>query len=938
MSDEPIPVLDAGQLVRIENVHRGFLYQHLYAVGCLLRAQRAGVTTVLVERDEDVEVVSADRRIYVQVKSRSGPLTWSDIESAMLRFATLRDEHACGSRAGAATFVLAANVEPGPRLQSRMKQQDWPPDVAVHWPTVKVANDAALPLPQADVAAALFDCTTHAGTLPYAQLSPETLIWKLAGAVMAASAGNPPRFDHAFKTAELPQLFEQLVIQLQDFPAPPARYRAHAEEPALQDDTRRVRIITGYSGAGKTAWVSQAAVHAQGLVVYFDVTDTPGPTVASSVARELAARLFGNQRGGFGKVLLPGATGSEILQLIGTHLAAKGEEAMIVIDNAHRIPPSDLARLVQHGTAFRFVLLCQPERSVAELQMLLGIASESLRGWTTDTVASEVSARGCRGDYAACERLLGLTAGMPLYVQNAIGIAHAEYAGDIGALCNDLEAKTHVVETAQELILRRVFEGYSDQERHAIGVLSLSEVPLDQAGTLAVLKAVLKANDQLVARLLRKLRTMGCLEVFGGNRTKIHDAMRLLGQGHLSESGGDVLHDAHIALRDVIKASLSRDWDIAKFRLYLRLLAATGDVKTLAQLATDELFHEMGHLSEIRSFLEAASTSGTTEPGDRFWALDGLLLAELKAGQFEIATKRLDLMDKLISDHSLGDRERLVVAMKRLNLLGVTGGAIDILAAIQNISASVPTTPAHQRIFRYNSALALFGAGQATAAICLTSPLIREYYELLGIRIQDVLLKSEASIRPLLKKSHNQSDHLKHLADTLELQAKAMNASGRGSEAPFLVHAMKFYNLANAYEALVRVGQDLVDDFVGRHDFIGAREIIESHLLPSVTKLKLLDRMIPVRSQYAVVLAYCREFDAADAEMERLAPYEAGLSEQGQAELRNQRRAVAELRRSGPPPQWIPPAQGNFIRHVPQAGRNQPCPCGSGRKYKKCHG
>ncbi len=33
-------VLDAAQLVRIEAVHRGFLYQHLYAVGCLLLAQK----------------------------------------------------------------------------------------------------------------------------------------------------------------------------------------------------------------------------------------------------------------------------------------------------------------------------------------------------------------------------------------------------------------------------------------------------------------------------------------------------------------------------------------------------------------------------------------------------------------------------------------------------------------------------------------------------------------------------------------------------------------------------------------------------------------------------------------------------------------------------------------------------------------------------------
>jgi uncharacterized protein YecA (UPF0149 family) len=23
---------------------------------------------------------------------------------------------------------------------------------------------------------------------------------------------------------------------------------------------------------------------------------------------------------------------------------------------------------------------------------------------------------------------------------------------------------------------------------------------------------------------------------------------------------------------------------------------------------------------------------------------------------------------------------------------------------------------------------------------------------------------------------------------------------------------------------------------------------------------------------------------------------------------------------------------------VPEVGRNEPCPCGSGKKYKKCHG
>lgn len=85
------PLLDPRQLIRIEAVHRGYLYQHLYAAACLLSARRAGVTSIVVERDEDVEIVLASKRLYVQVKTRSEPLTFSDIGgpcNASMRYAS----------------------------------------------------------------------------------------------------------------------------------------------------------------------------------------------------------------------------------------------------------------------------------------------------------------------------------------------------------------------------------------------------------------------------------------------------------------------------------------------------------------------------------------------------------------------------------------------------------------------------------------------------------------------------------------------------------------------------------------------------------------------------------------------------------------------------------------------------------------------------------
>ena len=93
-------ILDPAQLVRIEAVHRGFLFQHLYTVQCLLSAAALSVQSVKVESDEDVEVQFEGRRIYVQMKHRKEPLAWNDIEEALTRFGQLRAAHERGEREG----------------------------------------------------------------------------------------------------------------------------------------------------------------------------------------------------------------------------------------------------------------------------------------------------------------------------------------------------------------------------------------------------------------------------------------------------------------------------------------------------------------------------------------------------------------------------------------------------------------------------------------------------------------------------------------------------------------------------------------------------------------------------------------------------------------------------------------------------------------------
>ena len=52
-------------------------------MACLFMAAKAGVIKVVVEHDEDVEIVLSAVQIYVQVKTRSAPLIYSDIDGAM---------------------------------------------------------------------------------------------------------------------------------------------------------------------------------------------------------------------------------------------------------------------------------------------------------------------------------------------------------------------------------------------------------------------------------------------------------------------------------------------------------------------------------------------------------------------------------------------------------------------------------------------------------------------------------------------------------------------------------------------------------------------------------------------------------------------------------------------------------------------------------------
>lgn len=936
--------------MRIEAVHRGFLFQHLFTVQCLLSAAVLSAQRITVETDEDIEVQLESRRVYIQVKHRKGLLSSNDIADALTRFEELRDAHETGERDGDAVFLIVSNAAPNGPLAAKMATFDWPTDVCIDWPEAD-PKARILPAPQASLLEAVEAACQIAGSLPFATLTPQTLVWKLAGLVSLAATGEAKKLDHAFEVAELPSLFEQMVMQLQDLPLPPSPYRVQEHEPELQTG-ERVRLIVGYSGAGKTSWLAQSAQHSLEKLVYLDVADTPGSALANAVAREVAGRVFET---GYrlGEIFLPGASGREILAALSHRLTEQGRVVTVALDNVHRVPADDLMGVIEASREIRFLLLGRPEGEISAVEAILGVERESLLGWAPDTVAAVAHGEGCHCDAADCQRLIDLTGGLPLFVQNAISVAKSDYDGSLKRLCADLARSAHTREIAQDFILGRIFDQLPVAVVGVAELLSLCDAPLEREELRSYVSAAEDADVGIFDAALRHLIGHGLLQVFADDRIKLHDAACTVGKGRLLLRSADRLKAQQEALRTVVEKSLRKNWHPAKLSLFLRLTGEVGRLDILVEMGTDELFHEMGVWPEVEAFLVKGAQDEAVPTKQQIMALDALAFADIRAGS-DRAASWLDRMDELITAHDLGAEERLRVGMKRMNFLASNGDRRSAKRLITELTPVVEGLPSgHQRVFRYNVACAELALGDPDAASKRVQHVIREYYELIGLTPAKVMGNNAPELARMINEG-TEVDDIKHLADALDVLAKAGDAMGE--PAPFArIHALKFYDLARAPESLFRVGQDLVDQFIDMRDFDGALEMMDTIILPQLQQWKPADYMITVRSHYAVVLAYCRRFSEAEAEMARLEPYKTGLPLLVQKELDSQRELIAHLRKDGPPPQRALPQRpvgkisekiGGISRPTEtpmkrvkrKIGRNERCPCGSGKKFKHCHG
>ncbi|MGD0231254.1 MAG: hypothetical protein ABSC19_12995, partial [Syntrophorhabdales bacterium] len=284
--------------------------------------------------------------------------------------------------------------------------------------------------------------------------------------------------------------------------------------------------------------------------------------------------------------------------------------------------------------------------------------------------------------------------------------------------------------------------------------------------------------------------------------------------------------------------------------------------------------------------LEAAVESDELDDESKFWTLDALAFWDWQSGERgEGYSGRLRQMESIIEKGTLGHRERLSLVMKKMTEAAIKSRAEEVEGAFLRAKTFLSGDPMLARLLRFNHAVALFHLGRYVDAEHEAELLYLEYYDVLGLDPADVVAVNPPEI---IAKIHgdfeDHRDDFKHLADCLDLYAMSRHQRGLRSGLARL-HAMKFFVMGGAYRSAVRVGQDAADELIGYRDPEGACQIMENQLLPLIRHFGLTESMVPVRAQYAVILAHCGRIREARDEMGRITPFAASLTPEAQSEL-----------------------------------------------------
>jgi hypothetical protein len=929
--------LDPVGLRRIESIHRGFLYQHLFAVGCLLRASEAGTTRVVVEVDEDVELSVGAQRVFIQVKTRSVPLRPADVAASLDRFDELRRIH--GSDA---VFAIASNVPPRSDLAELAAARGYP-DSTWLYPGHAV-NHPSMPPPWSTLDDALAWCVERAVSIPFRGLAAETLVWKLASVVQYACTGHESRRHHRIDASELPTLFEQFVSQVQAFPPAPKPYRPHDGEPSIDVDDQ-ASLVIGLSGAGKTSWAAAQSAHYAGAIAYFDIGETPESALFGALARELLAQ-FSDGDEARGSVLAPGLTGLESLRALDLAFRHGGRNPIVVFDNSHRVRPDTVIELVRSTGSVRWVFLAQPSPSLQALEAGLGLTPILLVGWSMETLARHFGDAGMPIDANVANRLRSLTGGLPLVVQNACQLARVRFGGDVSALLAEYD-EPGVVEPPHTALYRAIVATLSAGARDVMVLMGTSDVELTLDEVVEFAADVLALPKHTTLAALRDLERWGLLPLANDRRLLLHDALRATAKVQLAELSDDMQRKIYQKLIAIYERPTDKRDLFHRRVALLRALPKAGQLDVLIEVATTdaEYFAELGLTGLIKEVATRALGDAKLDDRERFWLFDTLAFWAVQDGNITEAQECLAELRSIVGRGTLSDKERANLLLKELLVSGSVGDVGKARCALEQLR-QLGAEALSVRIAKYNFAVVLYHNNRHEEGEALTDALMTEYLDLFGIEISDFALINAPELNKRLVKREEDAQELKRLADVMDLHTRFVEPHASDRKAMFELQLLrlwtsKAYAATNALSSFARTGIDYAEAAVALGDPEGSRQYLESNLLPMLREHRLFNYFVGAYTAHALALVHCGADDEARKALAVVQPFVGTLSPEDRAQYEI-RTAEIEQFLSGvcrPLPPVLPPTTtGPMRRERRKVGPNEKCPCGSGRKYKKCHG
>lgn len=886
-------VINKAQLRRIESTHAGFLYQHLYAVACFLQAPSKNIQFIRIEKDEDIELQNSQNdQFYLQIKTRNKPIIYSDIKNSISLFSEIRKEHVNGKRKGKPHFYIICNNKFGPELIKKISENQFCNDITFISPGYS-SNHFDLYPPPKTLEELFLGCCQLADTIHLGTLNADTLVYKLTSIMMQCATGSFSNTQHTIDILNFSKIVEQMIIQLQEFPNISEKYRPHHHELSFTSENR-IRLIKGVAGVGKTTWASFHATFSPNICNYFDVTGIPAENLYSSLAREIIAKYSITNVSN--KLALN--SGLEAICMLDKMSKKDNIPIQIVLDNVHAIPSQTLLELINTTSHLKFILMGQIKEELNDLAIELDILPEKLVGWGFEEIKQEIEET--HSNMLAIlpkniDKLQNITGGLPLFVKSALKLANTKYSNNLEHLCIALETQTHITKTKQEVLLSKIFDKLSDVSKKITAVLSCS-----YSLTIDEIQEIIQSPSQpLIAQAFRELFGYEIVSQLNNKKLKLHDEMRIVARNYFENLTEIEKKQIQTSLKDILFKSFKESFDLRNLHLYFQLLIELQDIEVLVDIATDSLFHELGFPNELWKLLEQVCYNKDIPAPSRFLAFDALIFNEIQNhNNYTKAKNYLIKMKELLEIHTIeDDHQYLKYLMKLMRVSAFLKDKPSFYILVEKSKNLLPQDFRFNQIHRYEVACGYFAFNSYVKAYELSSIVIDQYYTRFKITKNDLINLKNKELYGKLKNNNATSDDIKYLADALELFAKSSNK--------LMSYAIKerlqacfFYQQTNFIESYISTAQDLADDFLMQGDPIGAKQTIETLLLPTLHTNTgfFLHKSIVIKSQYAIILAHCKEYEEGYKVFDSLMLYRDSLTnDQEKNELNNQIRLFNSL-------------------------------------------